>query len=136
MLQPFVAGAAYDLRMVGLGRSVGTRPEGITAEAIVVKDFAELDERCDEAFGKIVVWNLGGWVSYGANQPYRTEGASAAAKCGGLASLSRSVGPYSLETPHTGSMTHVPSPPLSRTALSPPSPASPPHLTPPPDDTA
>ena len=75
----------------------------INTHRLVVKDFAELDKRCEEARGRIVVWNLGGWLSYGANQPYRTEGASAAARCGGLASLSRSVGPYSLETPHTGS---------------------------------
>lgn len=106
MLEPLVAGEEYELRMTGLGRSVGTGAEGITAEVIIVKDFADLDARCDEARGKIVVWNLGGWVSYGGNQPYRTQGASAAATCGGLVSLSRSVGPYSLETPHTGSMTY------------------------------
>lgn len=37
-----------DLRMLGLGYSVGTPKDGITANAIVVKSFEELERRADE----------------------------------------------------------------------------------------
>lgn len=37
-----------DIRMLGLGYSVGTTNDGITADAIVVRSFAELKRRADE----------------------------------------------------------------------------------------
>jgi carboxypeptidase Q len=45
------------LQMLGLGNSVGTPAEGITAEAVVVRDFAELDRLGEQVRGKIVVYN-------------------------------------------------------------------------------
>lgn len=39
---------AQNLSMLGLGYSIGTPAEGITAEAIVVKDFDELKQVRDK----------------------------------------------------------------------------------------
>ncbi len=91
------------LPLLGLGGSIGTPEGGITAEAIVVSDFDELEARADEAEGKIVVFDAP-FESYGRTVRYRSEGAIAAARAGAVASLIRSVGPVSLKTPHTGGM--------------------------------
>lgn len=37
-----------NLAMLGLGYSIGTPPEGITANAVVVNSFEELKKRADE----------------------------------------------------------------------------------------
>jgi len=91
------------LPMLGLGGSVGTPPEGITAEVLVVESFEELSERAAEAEGKIVLFNAP-WMGYGPTVQYRSRGAVAAAEAGAVASLIRSVTPYSMDTPHTGAM--------------------------------
>lgn len=91
------------LNMLGLGGSIATPRTGIRAEVLVVKDFEELESRKDEAMGKIVLFNAE-FTSYGKTVQYRYRGASAAAKAGAVASLIRSVGPYSIDTPHTGVM--------------------------------
>ncbi|XP_012345441.1 carboxypeptidase Q [Apis florea] len=90
-----------NIAILGLGTSVGTPPEGITAEAIVVDSFEELDSRKHEVPGKIVVYNQK-FVSYGETVKYRRNGATQASKYGAVAALVRSVTPYSLYTPHTG----------------------------------
>ena len=92
-----------DLPMLGLGGSVGTTGEGITAEVIVVKNFEELKQKSDQVAGKIVLFNAE-FTSYGRTVQYRTNGAIEAAKHGAVASLIRSVTPYSMQTPHTGVM--------------------------------
>lgn len=92
-----------DLPMLGLGGSIGTPPEGITAEAVVVRSFEELEARAGEVAGRIVVYNQP-WTTYGESVRYRTLGAIEAARHGAVASLVRSVTPYSLQTPHTGMM--------------------------------
>uniref|UniRef100_A0A146M5V7 Carboxypeptidase Q n=1 Tax=Lygus hesperus TaxID=30085 RepID=A0A146M5V7_LYGHE len=90
------------LNMLGLGGSVATPlPEGITAQVIVVEDFDELNARAAEVKGKIVVF-AEKWVSYGVTVQYRSKAASVAAKLGAVATLVRSVAPFSLNTPHTG----------------------------------
>ncbi|XP_011302054.1 carboxypeptidase Q isoform X2 [Fopius arisanus] len=94
-----------DLRMLGLGYSVGTPNEGITADAIIVESFAELKRRADEVAGKIVVYNQD-FVSYGETVIYRSSGASEAAKYGALAVLIRSITPLSIYSPHTGMMSY------------------------------
>ena len=90
-----------ELHMLGLGGSIGTSPEGITADVMVVSSFDELEERSDEAKGKIVLFNVP-FTNYGKTVSYRSGGAVAASKAGAVASIIRSVGPYSMNTPHTG----------------------------------
>jgi carboxypeptidase Q len=89
------------LPMLGLGFSVATPPGGIRAEVLVVSGFDELEERADEAHGRIVLFNVP-FTTYGETVQYRTTGAVAAARAGAVASLIRSVTPYSQQTPHTG----------------------------------
>ncbi|CAG6015811.1 unnamed protein product [Menidia menidia] len=89
------------LAVLGLGSSVGTPPEGIEAEVLVVCSFEELKRRAGEAAGKIVVFNQP-FVSYEETVAYRAFGASEAAKVGAVASLIRSVTPFSINSPHTG----------------------------------
>ncbi len=92
-----------DLPMLGLGGSIATPEEGITAEVMVVNSFDELNERSDEAEGKIVLFNAK-FTTYGQTVRYRTNGASEAAKHGAVASMIASVASYSIQTPHTGVM--------------------------------
>ena len=99
-----------DLPMLGLGGSIGTPPEGIRAEVLVVNDFDELEARHLEARGKIVLLNAP-FTSYGKTVTYRVVGAVAAARAGAVASLIRSVTPFSLRTPHTGQMRYDPNVP-------------------------
>ncbi|XP_017789701.1 PREDICTED: carboxypeptidase Q-like [Habropoda laboriosa] len=90
-----------NIALLGLGTSVDTPPNGITAKVIVVNDFKELDDRRHEVPGKIVVFNEK-FISYGETVKYRGNGATEASKYGAVAALIRSVTPYSLYTPHTG----------------------------------
>lgn len=89
------------LMILGLGGSVATPPEGIVADAVVVKSFAELDEKPERVKGKIVVF-APPFVSYEETGAYRLFGAVRAAAHGAVAVLTRSITPYSLGTPHTG----------------------------------
>ena len=91
--------------MLGLGNSVGTPADGITADALVVSSYAELEQRAAEVKGKIVVYNVP-YTNYGETVQYRGGGASRAAKLGAVAALVRSVGPIGLRTPHTGAMNY------------------------------
>ncbi|KAL6263940.1 hypothetical protein P5V15_004021 [Pogonomyrmex californicus] len=95
-----------NIALLGLGYSVGTPEEGITANAVVVNSFADLKRKAEEIPGKIVVYNQK-FVSYGETVEYRSSGASRAAEFGAVAALIRSVTPFSLYTPHTGMMSYV-----------------------------
>jgi carboxypeptidase Q len=92
-----------NLHMLGLGGSIGTGPNGVTSEVIVVNSFEDLEARSSEAKGKIVLFNVP-FTSYGKTVQYRSGGAIAASKAGAIASIIRSVGPFSMNTPHTGGM--------------------------------
>ncbi|XP_071061945.1 carboxypeptidase Q-like isoform X2 [Pseudochaenichthys georgianus] len=96
-----IAPRAKSLAILGLGSSVGTPPEGIKAEVLVVQSFDELKQRASEAIGRIVVFNQP-FVSYGETVAYRAYGASEAAKVGAVATLIRSITPFSINSPHTG----------------------------------
>lgn len=103
------------LNILGLGGSVGTPPGGITAEVAVVGSFAELDQLGAAVAGKIVLFDVP-YKGYGHTVVYRHDGAARAAKWGALAALVRSVGPVSLDTPHTGAMDYDPAFPKIPTA--------------------
>ncbi len=105
-----VAPRRQTLPLLGLGGSVGTPPEGIRAEVLVVRSFEELEARAQEAKGKIVLLNAP-FTSYGRTVTYRVYGAIRAAQAGAVASLIRSVTPFSLKTPHTGQMRYDPDAP-------------------------
>lgn len=99
MLQP----RYKKLAIIGLGSSIPTPREGITAELIVVKTFKELNDLKNvEVQGKIVLFDEQ-YTSYGETVIYRVQAATSAARKGAVASLIRSVTPYSLYTTHTGS---------------------------------
>jgi hypothetical protein len=92
------------LRILGLGDSVGTPPEGITAPIVVVGSFEELEALGREKVeGKIVVYAVE-WEGYGATVQFRSHGASRAAALGAVAALTRSATGHSLDTPHTGAL--------------------------------
>ncbi|KAI4871288.1 hypothetical protein NFI96_019810 [Prochilodus magdalenae] len=105
----------HTMSILGLGSSVGTPKEGIEAEVLVVESFDELKRRSKEAKGKIVVYNQP-FVSYGETVEYRASGASEAAKVGAVASLIRSIAPFSINSPHTGWQWYQPGVPQIPTA--------------------
>ncbi|MDE2641900.1 MAG: M28 family metallopeptidase [Verrucomicrobiota bacterium] len=95
-----------ELPMLGLGGSVGTPPEGIMAEVLVVTGFDDLKNHAAEAKGKIVLFNVP-FTEYRETVIVRTQGAIHAARAEAVASLIRSVGPFSMQTPHTGGMSYA-----------------------------
>ncbi|KAM3968314.1 carboxypeptidase Q [Aphomia sociella] len=102
MLEPRVK----NIPLLGLGRSVSTPSEGITAEVIVINSFVELENfEDDEIKGKIVLYDPV-FTTYGETVVYRSQGASKAAAKGAIASLVRSIAPFSIDSPHTGSQTY------------------------------
>ncbi len=98
--------APHRIAMLGLGGSVATPEAGLQAEAIVVRNFGELDARAKDVRGKIVVFNEP-YEGYGRTVVYRVDGASRAARYGALGVLVRSVGLPGLRTPHTGYMEYA-----------------------------
>ena len=95
--------SSLKLAMLGLGNSVGTPAAGIKAEAVVVRNFDQLEALGEQVRGKIVIYNVP-FTSYGETVLYRGSGASRAARYGAVAALVRSITPVSLQTPHTGAM--------------------------------
>ncbi|CAH2063608.1 unnamed protein product, partial [Iphiclides podalirius] len=94
------------ISILGFGPSVSTPAEGITAEVIVIRSFNELNNIDEDIIkGKIVVFDAP-YSSYGETVAYRVEGASKASKKGAVATLIRSVTPFSLYTLHTGSQVY------------------------------
>lgn len=101
------------IAMLGLGGSVGTPPEGISAEVLVVSDEKELEAAGDKAKGKIVLFDNAmqqydpvKGSGYGTTVRFRHKGAVLTSKQGGVACLVRSVTARSLRSPHTGSMSY------------------------------
>lgn len=97
------------LHMIGLGNSVGTPPQGITAPVLVVGSFDELTRRAAEAKGKIVLFDhpfpadKPGLAGYREANVYRGGSPAAAAKVGAVGVLIRSIASFSIQNPHTGS---------------------------------
>lgn len=111
-----VAPVEKELGMLGLGGSVATPPEGITAPVVVVESFEELSALGRaKVEGNIVVYAVP-WMGYGQTVQYRGGGASAAARLGAVAALVRSATGFSLYTPHTGGMRYADDAPKIPTA--------------------
>ena len=100
-----VAPRTQALPMLGLGGSIATPTGGITADVMVVTSYDDLTRRAAEARGKIVLFNVV-FTNYGETVRYRSGGAVAAARAGAVASMVRSITPYSMRTPHTGNMAY------------------------------
>jgi carboxypeptidase Q len=101
-----VAPARHVIVMLGLGDSVGTAPEGVQADVVVVHSFEELDARAAQVRGTIVFFNVP-YTNYGDTVRFRSTGASRAARYGAVAMLIRAVGPSGLRTPHTGALQYA-----------------------------
>jgi len=101
------------IAMAALGGSVGTPANGIEAEALVVKNYDELEAQGPKVKGKIVVYNavydttIDPLIAYHEGTQYRGAGASRAAKLGAVGALVRSVGPIAHRMPHTGGMRYA-----------------------------
>lgn len=91
------------MQFCGLGGSIGTNGNPLTAGVLVVTSYEELKQRKAEVPGKIVVYNVP-FTTYGETVNYRYAGPSTAAELGAVATLVRSVGPYGIQTVHTGGM--------------------------------
>lgn len=102
------------LAMLGLGGSVATPPEGITAEVVSVPGQDGLAELGEEKIrGKIVLFDVPMAASgesrgggYGTVARYRGMGARWASDYGAVAALVRSATTRSLRSPHTGAMNY------------------------------
>ncbi|XP_013161560.1 PREDICTED: carboxypeptidase Q-like isoform X1 [Papilio xuthus] len=95
-----------NIALLGLGRSVTTPEEGITAEVVVVSSFENLDAaKYEDIKGKIVLYDPI-FTTYGETVVYRSQGATKAAEKGAVAALVRSIAPFSINSPHTGSQTY------------------------------
>ena len=109
-----VPGTTQKIVLTALGGSVATPADGITADVIVVDDFAQLARLGRERVaGKVVLFNVKfdqqmarqgfGLEAYEQSVIYRGGGPSQAAKLGAIACLVRSVGSADYRLPHTGS---------------------------------
>src|SRR5690606_22821728 len=89
-----------ELPMLGLGGSIATPPEGISAEVLVVVSFDDLVRLAAEARGKIVIFDVP-FSSYCETVCYRSSAIIPASRSRAVASLIVSVTPFSMKTPHT-----------------------------------
>jgi hypothetical protein len=102
--------AIHEIALLGLGGSIPTPPEGITAEVLRVRDFEELRAAGERARGKIVLYDKpieAGFRAkngYGSAAGLRVNGAIEAARLGAVAALVRSLGTADFRLPHTGMM--------------------------------
>ena len=107
------SGTTQKIMLTALGGNTPTPPDGITAEVVVARNFAELKALGHEKVaGKIVAFNfpfdqqkaangLAG-DAYGEAVDYRANGPRTAAEMGAVACLVRSVGGVDYRLPHTG----------------------------------
>lgn len=91
-----------DMRLLGLGSTIGTPRGGIIADVAAFESFDEFKNVPEEEIkGKIVVF-VPKWTGYGKTVVYRSDAASVASKKGAVAALVRSITPFSIGSPHTG----------------------------------
>jgi carboxypeptidase Q len=101
-----VAPRRHELSMLGLGNSVGTPPDGVEGELLIVRSYQELEAAGERVKGRIVLYNVP-FTTYGETVQFRSSGPSRAAALGAVAALVRSVGPPGLRTPHTGTLSYA-----------------------------
>jgi carboxypeptidase Q len=101
------------MEILALGNSVGTGPTGMTAQVVLIHDFAELERKKDSVKGKIVFYNykfnpyfIETFRAYGDAVRYRALGASQAAKYGAVAMMTRSMSASVDNNPHTGALVY------------------------------
>lgn len=99
------------LDVLAVGNSLGTGPSGIRAEVMEVQSFDDLEAKKDQVKGKIVFYNYkfndafaSPFNAYRDAVGYRGNGASRAAKYGGLAVIIRSMSHSTDNFPHTGAL--------------------------------
>ena len=101
------------LAIIGLGGSVPTPVEGIEAEAVVFRAYADLLAAAPGSLsGKIAVVTQGmtrtqEGSGYGAANPMRRSGASEAARRGAIGYLVRSLATGASREPHTGALNYA-----------------------------
>ena len=104
------SGEVIEVPITALGSSVGTGPDGITAEVVEIFDLKQVEEMSDgELEGKIVLYNrpmqptlLNTFEAYSGCVDQRSSGARVAAQKGALAVLVRSMNLRNDDLPHTG----------------------------------
>lgn len=102
------------LKVIALGSSVGTGPDGIEAEVVEVHSFEELEKLgSTQIQGKIVFYNvffdqskIRTGSAYGEAVVFRSKGASMAAQYGAVATVVRSMASNADDEPHTGNMNY------------------------------
>lgn len=95
-----------NLQILGLGTTIGTPEEGITAKVFVYTSFEEFHNSNDNVEDKIVLF-VPAWTEYSVMTLYRRHAAREAAKKGAVAALVRSITPFSINSPHTGYQQYV-----------------------------
>jgi hypothetical protein len=110
---------SLELHSLALGNSVGSGPQGVSAEIVEVQNFDELDKLGKAGIqGKIVFFNrpmdpklIHTFQAYGGAVNQRGQGASRAAAYGAVAVLVRSMASNNDDVPHTGSLRYDPNQP-------------------------
>lgn len=102
---PFPYPANRQVRILANGLSVGTGPDGVRGEVIIISSWEELQQKGDEGKvrGKIVLYDYVQYTNYGDVSSFRFYGADRAAKHGAIAVIIRTLTPNdSLSGAHTG----------------------------------
>ena len=107
---------AFDYATLALGNSLGTGPDGLTAEVIEVHTLEELEEMADEdVTGKIIFFNrpmdqslINMLNAYVRAADQRTLGPAMAADKGAAGAIVRSLASSTDHIPHTGSTNYRP----------------------------
>jgi carboxypeptidase Q len=105
----------HELTISGLGASVGTGDDGISAKVVEVHSFEDLEELGTENVkGRIVFFNrpmdpslFNTFTAYGQAADQRTQGASEAAKYGAIGMIVRSLTASLDDFPHTGVLNYA-----------------------------
>lgn len=95
------------INICGFGFTVGTLRGGLIADVVAVESFEEFEKLPDSSVkGKIVLF-VPEWKGYGQTVKYRSQAASVASKKGAVATLVRSITPYSIGSLHTGMQSYA-----------------------------